>query len=216
MIDRARPPATPELAEAFATVLERGGEHGLDALLAEIVRKRDGLRGFIDAVGATATGFQALFDEFDFAPDETAEDDRRRGLAAAGLSCRLIFADLRQRAEAADARTVLNNRPALCAPAFAETDPDPPAAAAGRGFPQGRWRALRSGKAVQEGAARPAARPARALSSRPSRRSSRPSDRLALFRMLEGTRCRADHRRLADRPLRAAEDAAAASSTSTI
>src|SRR5690606_33030451 len=29
-----------ELAEAFATILERGGEAGLDALLGEIVRKR--------------------------------------------------------------------------------------------------------------------------------------------------------------------------------
>jgi hypothetical protein len=39
-----------ELAEAFATVLERGGEFGLDQLLSEIVDKRDGLRRFIDAM----------------------------------------------------------------------------------------------------------------------------------------------------------------------
>lgn len=60
-----------ELSEAFATVLEHGGETGLDALLAEIVSKRDGLRAFIDQIGGTATGFQPLFDEFGFGPAET-------------------------------------------------------------------------------------------------------------------------------------------------
>ncbi|OJU51840.1 MAG: double-strand break repair helicase AddA [Mesorhizobium sp. 61-13] len=60
-----------ELTEAFATVLEHGGETGLDALLAEIVGKRDGLRKFIADIGGTSTAFQPLFDEFGFAPDET-------------------------------------------------------------------------------------------------------------------------------------------------
>lgn len=59
------------LAEAFATVLEHGGETGLDALLAEIVARRDGLRGFIGEIGGTATGFQPLFDEFGFSADES-------------------------------------------------------------------------------------------------------------------------------------------------
>ncbi|TIR77794.1 MAG: hypothetical protein E5X19_32625, partial [Mesorhizobium sp.] len=39
------------LAEAFATVLERGGEFGLDMLLSEIVGKRDELRAFIEKLG---------------------------------------------------------------------------------------------------------------------------------------------------------------------
>ena len=43
----------PALAEAFATVLERGGEQGLDALLAEILRNRDGLRAFIDPIAGS-------------------------------------------------------------------------------------------------------------------------------------------------------------------
>ena len=51
----------PELAEAFAMVLERGGEAGLDALLAEIVAKRDGLRAFIDAI-RLAPAYQALIE----------------------------------------------------------------------------------------------------------------------------------------------------------
>ena len=49
MISGAAGGGSAELAEAFATVLERGGEFGLDTLLAEIVTKRDDLRRFIDA-----------------------------------------------------------------------------------------------------------------------------------------------------------------------
>ena len=64
----------PELGEAFATVLERGGESGLDALLMEIVRRRDGLRTFIDEGLTGDTGPQSpLFEEFGFVPGETAE-----------------------------------------------------------------------------------------------------------------------------------------------
>ncbi len=47
MITGAAVRENSELAAAFATVLERGGESGLDRLLAEIVRKRDLLRDFI-------------------------------------------------------------------------------------------------------------------------------------------------------------------------
>ena len=65
--------AKPGLAEAFAVVLERGGEFGLDLLLQEIVDKRDGLRGFIDALGGDTAAYEELFEEFAFAPDETAE-----------------------------------------------------------------------------------------------------------------------------------------------
>jgi ATP-dependent helicase/nuclease subunit A len=62
-----------ELAEAFAAVLEHGGEWGLDSLLLEIVRKRDGLRAFIAELSGTAEPYQALFREFGFEPGETAE-----------------------------------------------------------------------------------------------------------------------------------------------
>ena len=71
MISGAGAAAGSELAEAFATVLERGGEAGLDALLAEIVRKRDGLRAFIGQIGGDGSGFSALFDAFGFATGET-------------------------------------------------------------------------------------------------------------------------------------------------
>jgi ATP-dependent helicase/nuclease subunit A len=72
MITGAGAPGGAELAEAFATVLERGGEKGLDDLLSEIMRKRDGLRGFIDAIGGDGEGFADLFAEFGFVPSETA------------------------------------------------------------------------------------------------------------------------------------------------
>ena len=44
MITGAAREGRPQLAAAFATILERGGEFGLDMLLGEIVHKRDGLR----------------------------------------------------------------------------------------------------------------------------------------------------------------------------
>jgi ATP-dependent helicase/nuclease subunit A len=59
------------LAEAFAAVLQTGGEAGLDALLSEIVGKRDALRAFIDHVGGAPSGFADLFEEFGFSGDET-------------------------------------------------------------------------------------------------------------------------------------------------
>ncbi|PSJ56519.1 double-strand break repair helicase AddA [Kumtagia ephedrae] len=61
----------PDLAAAFAAVLERGGEAGLDALLAEILRNRDGLRAFIDTVAGDDPPYAALLEEFGFASDVT-------------------------------------------------------------------------------------------------------------------------------------------------
>ncbi|MER9135936.1 double-strand break repair helicase AddA [Mesorhizobium sp. M0830] len=111
-----------DLAEAFATILDRGGEAGLDALLGEIVRKRDGLRDFIDAVGRDGTRFQALFDEFHFRRGQTAE-----GIAASVWPLPGFlpdyFAGFAQAADAADARTVLNNILPYARQAFAESDP---------------------------------------------------------------------------------------------
>jgi ATP-dependent helicase/nuclease subunit A len=62
------------LADAFATVLQAGGEAGLDALLSEIVGKRDRLRAFIDHIGGAPSGFADLFEEFGFAGHETEAD----------------------------------------------------------------------------------------------------------------------------------------------
>jgi ATP-dependent helicase/nuclease subunit A len=62
----------PDLREAFAAVLDRAGEHGLDALLEAIVRERDRLRAFIDAVAVDDPPYATLFEAFDFTPGDTA------------------------------------------------------------------------------------------------------------------------------------------------
>lgn len=72
MISGAGAQEDTDLADAFATVLERGGEAGLDALLFEILRKRDGLREFITAIGGDGSRFAALFEAFGFGNGETA------------------------------------------------------------------------------------------------------------------------------------------------
>ncbi len=64
----------PELAEAFADVLEIAGEAGLDSLLSEIVRWRDGLRAFIAEIRANEVPrFGALREEFGFTASDTEE-----------------------------------------------------------------------------------------------------------------------------------------------
>lgn len=174
----------PGLAEAFATILERGGEHGLDALLAEIVRKRDGLRAFIAAAGGD--GFRALFDEFRFRAGQTAE-----GLAASVWPLPGFLPDyfitFARDAEAADARIVLNNLLPYARLAFAEGDPVRRLQLLAKAF-------LRADGGPYE----PAKTFKKALLDRLPDLGERYlaaidaileiSDRLALFRMLEGTR----------------------------
>ena len=72
MISGAAVRENSELAAAFATVLERGGESGLDRLLAEIVQKRDLLRDFIRQTVSADEPFADIFEEFGFRADETA------------------------------------------------------------------------------------------------------------------------------------------------
>ncbi|CCV03795.1 ATP-dependent nuclease subunit A [Mesorhizobium metallidurans STM 2683] len=171
------------LAEAFAAVLERGGEAGLDALLAEIVRKRDGLRAFIAAAGGD--GFRALFDEFRFRPGQTADDIAASVWPLPGFLPD-YFVTFARAAEAADARIVLNNILPYARLAFAEDDPIRRLQLLGKAF-------LRADGAPYE----PAKTFKKALLDRlpdlPERYLAAVgaiieiSDRLALFRMLEGT-----------------------------
>ncbi|TPN36049.1 double-strand break repair helicase AddA [Mesorhizobium sp. B1-1-6] len=176
----------PDLAEAFAAVLERGGEAGLDALLGEIVRKRDELGAFIGEIDRGGPNFQTLFDEFQFRPGQTAE-----GIATAiwPLPGFLpdYFAGFAQAAEAADARTVLNNILPHARLAFAETDPVRRLQLLSRAF-------LKADGDVYD----PANAFKKALLDRLPDLAERylsattaiveTVDRLALFRMLEGTR----------------------------
>ena len=70
--------AEPLVGDAFATVLAQGGESGLEALLSEIVSRRDALRGFIAETRDADGRHRALFEAFGFVEDDTAE-----GIAAA-------------------------------------------------------------------------------------------------------------------------------------
>ncbi|OWK18843.1 hypothetical protein AJ88_02570 [Mesorhizobium amorphae CCBAU 01583] len=173
------------LAEAFATVLERGGEAGLDALLAEIVHKRDGLRAFIGALGRDGPGFQPLFDEFRFRAGETAE-----GIAASVWPLPGFlpdyFAGFAQAAEATDARTVLNNLLPYARAAFAEKDPIRRLQMLGKAFLKADGDPYDPQKAFKKALLdRLPDLPERYLAA--VNAIIEVSDRLALFRMLEGT-----------------------------
>src|SRR5262245_48933224 len=72
MISGAAARENHPLAEAFATVLERGGETGLDILLSEIVQKRDRLRDFIRQTVSPDEPFEDIFEEFGFRLSESA------------------------------------------------------------------------------------------------------------------------------------------------
>jgi ATP-dependent helicase/nuclease subunit A len=120
--EQADNPHHRRLAEAFAAVLERGGEWGLDALLSEIVAKRDGLRKLIDQIGSEQSGYAPLFAEFGFAAGETAAAVAGRAWPLPGFSPD-EYARFRTAAEAVDARKALNDIVPYADEAFAETDP---------------------------------------------------------------------------------------------
>lgn len=71
MIARAAAGESAELADAFASVLDIGGEAGLDALLSAIVAQRDALRGFIAQIGVGDGRFAPLYEEFGFSGGDT-------------------------------------------------------------------------------------------------------------------------------------------------
>ena len=114
--------ANPELAEAFAMVLERGGEAGLDALLSEIVAKRDGLRAFIGQIMDFSWPFAALYEEFGFIRDDNAEAIAASIWPLPGFEPS-FFNAFAAAAEATDARSVLNNILPYASLAYAEPDP---------------------------------------------------------------------------------------------
>ena len=186
MITGAAAPEAAELAEAFATVLERGGEAGLDALLGEIVSKRDGLRAFISEIGGDGKGFAPLFEEFGFAQGETAE-------AIAGSVWPLpgfpphVFAEFVHVAEAVDARRVLDSIIPDAALAFEERDPVSRLKLLASGFlksdgdPYDLVKTFK--KAMHERMPDLAERYSAAVAA-----IMVVSDRLAMFRMLEATR----------------------------
>ena len=138
-------------------------------------------------LAATPAAYATLFEEFGFAPGETAETIAECGLAAAGLSADVFetfrrAANLAMRAERPEQhrcpcghwplpRADPVRRLKLLARAFSRPTASP---------------TIRQG--LQEGAAATRCPICPSATPRPSPRSSRRRDRLALFRMLEGTR----------------------------
>lgn len=176
----------PGLAEAFAVVLERGGEFGLDLLLQEIVNRRDGLRGFIDRLGGDTAAYAGLFEEFDFSPDETAETIADAAWPVPGFPPE-AFETFHQTAMLTNAKSVLKNMLPALDRAYGERDPVRRLKLLAEGFLTAKGDSYNPAKAFTK--ALHNAIPD--LSERyheavDAIRSAR--DRLALFRMLEGTR----------------------------
>lgn len=175
-----------ELSEAFAIVLERGGEAGLDALLAEIVQKRDGLRAFIDAAKFDAVPYSLLFEEFGYGPGDSTASIAATVWPLPGFEPG-FFARFAVAAEETDAKSVLKNILPHASLAFTEADPLKRLALLKSAFLKADGDPYDSVKAFKK-----------ALHDRfpdlADRYSAaaetiiKVSDRVALFRMLEGTR----------------------------
>lgn len=174
------------LAEAFATVLERGGEFGLDTLLGEIVGKRDGLREFIDRLGGDTGSYEALFEEFDFEPHDTAADIAEAAWPLPGFPPE-VFATFHQTAILTDAKSVRKNMLPPLDEAFRERDPVRRLKLLADGFLKADGDAYNPAKAFTKAlyGAIPdlAERYMQAVET-----ILKVQDRLALFRMMEGTR----------------------------
>ncbi|MDN2566220.1 double-strand break repair helicase AddA, partial [Aquibium sp. A9E412] len=175
----------PALAEAFAEVLARGGEAGLDGLMSEVVAKRERLRGVIDALAGDTPPFAALFAEFGFAPHETAETVAAACWPLPGFS-EADFAALAEAAAATGAAQVENRILPEARRAFAETTATRRLEALAAGFlnqkgepygPTTFKKALRERLPDLETRYEKAAEAIRAT-----------ADRLALYRMLQATR----------------------------
>jgi len=174
------------LAEAFATVLERGGEFGLDVLLTEIVGKRDRLRDFIDRLGGDTASYADLFEVFGFAPGETAASIAEQAWPLPGFPPD-FYTTFHHTALMTNAKVVQKNmlpalneafrihepvrRLRLLAEGFLKADGDPYSLTSA--FTKAMYNAIPDlAERYQEAVATILA----------------VSDRLALFRMLEGTR----------------------------
>ena len=112
----------PELAAAFAKILERAGESGLDNLLREIVGKRDELSGLHRPAAWWRRLPSCCFGNSASAEGETADIDRCGRVAAAGIRP-ASFAAFANVARAAGAKTIVENILPAATGGFAEADP---------------------------------------------------------------------------------------------
>ncbi|KAB2957537.1 MAG: double-strand break repair helicase AddA [Rhizobiaceae bacterium] len=186
MIAGASAADNPGLAGAFAVVLECGGESGLDDLLGEIVRRRDELRNFIAEIGDGSDRFEALFEEFGFGKDETAVTIAAEAWPLPGFSLPQ-FAALVRAAEASGARTVLDSILPAAKRGFAETDPVVRLRLLGEGFLKADGKPYSVDRTfTKDLRVRLPDIGERYLDA--AEAIMRANERLALFRMLEGSR----------------------------
>jgi len=167
-------------------VLERGGEKGLDDLLAEIMRKRDGLRAFIGATGGDGQGFRPLFEEFGFGAHETAETIAAAAWPPAGFDA-AYFAAVRDACLRLGAARAQDHLVTPAEAAYAEADPVRRLGLLKKAFLGGKGEPYKPGWLFAKALVS-------ALPDLPDRYAAaagavtKISDRLALFFMLEGTR----------------------------
>ncbi len=121
------------LAEAFADVLERVGEDGLDRLLGEIVRRRSGLRTFTGEITDGDRNYRPLFEEFGFDAADTEGAVARNFWPIPGMEPAYFsaFAEAARAVGAANVeRWILEDGEA----GFAEADPASRLSLLARGF----------------------------------------------------------------------------------
>lgn len=171
-------------AEAFAHILERGGESGLQNLIAEMAAKREPLRRFIAEVSDKRRPYPLLLSEFGFPEDETAERLALSAWPVPGFSPS-EYEHFVQIAEETNARSVLKTIVPHASQAFSETDPARRLDLLKKGFfkDDGEPYSEKNFKAALKNRLP-------GIYERYSQAASaigEAADRLALFRMLEGT-----------------------------
>jgi ATP-dependent helicase/nuclease subunit A len=122
----------PELGQAFATVLDLGGEAGLDALLGEIVARRADLRAFIGQAGPAGVG-PLLREELELGPEETEASIAAAAFPPPGFDA-AYFARMAEEAERCDAAQVLSRIVPHGGEAYRLRDPARALEQAARGF----------------------------------------------------------------------------------
>ncbi len=186
MITGAAAPENEGLAEAFATVLERGGESGLDQLLKEIVARRGELRAFIEEIGDGGHDYMPLFEEFGFSRKDDAAAIAAAVWPLPGFETS-FYAAFRDAAQATGSGKALEWIIPSADLAFAEPDPVKRLDLLAQGFlksdgnPYDPVKTFK--KALHERMPHLAARYAEAAAA-----ITAVCERLALLRMLEGSR----------------------------
>ncbi|EFG2885702.1 double-strand break repair helicase AddA, partial [Escherichia coli] len=185
MISGAAGGGSPALTEAFATILERGGEFGLDVLLGEIVAKRDRLRNFIEAADDGGQRFEDLFAEFGFTMDDTAESIAQEVWPLPGFPPD-VFSDFVAIGQRVGGKTIVDDILPEAIAGFNAADPVERLSLLARGFLKKDGDPYDSGKTFKKlipDMPDVVERYMHAVSALIAA-----TDRLALFRMVEGTR----------------------------